>query len=217
MESTRLSSYLISGFSRGVRFRRSIYRIGIGLLITIAAMLATGCGVTGGTQRFKVDLGGAIDSPIRRIQVATVKVEADANLVQSTGTYTWGAFNAKDAAILKASLVDTLNGAVDGLTTDTATPLRIHLLVRRYIVAHSNNAGGVLACVSWCLSGASESVVFQETFYASASGHLVTTIGQIKDSVNRAIVKRIGLSVEITFAHFPGTASSRNREWIAPS
>lgn len=176
------------------------------LVRTIAATLATACsGTTGGTQRFSLDLGPAGNNPVRRVEVATLGVEPDANLVQATGTHAWGAFDANDELVLRDSLSASLDRATERLATDPSTPLYLHTRVRRYVVAHSNNAGGVLACVSWCLADGQGTPMFEETFYASSSGRLVTTLGQIKDAVNRAIVERIGRSALSLSSTSPAT------------
>jgi hypothetical protein len=67
----------------------------------------------------------------------------------------------------------------------------LHLVVRRYVVSTSNTAGAVLACVAWAATTLKGSLIYEEQFYASDAGYLVTTIGLIKDSVHKAIVRRI--------------------------
>ena len=67
----------------------------------------------------------------------------------------------------------------------------LHLVVRRYVTSVSNTAGAVIACVAWAATTPKGSVIYEEQFYASDAAYLITTIGLIKDSVHKAIVRRI--------------------------
>ncbi len=73
----------------------------------------------------------------------------------------------------------------------TGSELQIHLVIRGYFVAASNNAAGVLAVVDWCVADQDAHVLYQEVFYASHAARLVGTLGGEKDIVDQAIVRRV--------------------------
>lgn len=187
-----------SGHRRVIRIvgRLPLLALCIGSCLGLA-----GCGgAFGGTKPVVAPIAQAERwQPQRRVQLGTIVVAEDANDVRATGTFHVGKFSRGDREVLERSFWDTLETVswpADGARSDW----RVHLLVRRYLVAHSNNAGGVLACVSWALATADGKVVHSEQFYASNRGGAtgrksdiegMDTLGKVKDSVNQAIVERV--------------------------
>jgi hypothetical protein len=112
-------------------------------------------------------------------------------MLYNVGTYAWGKFDDDDQANLEATLKDTLTAATQGRSTTDEGTIKVYLMIRKYIVGTSNNAGAVFAGLDWCAADINNQVLFQETFYATSSGRLLTTVGLVKDKVNFAIVKRI--------------------------
>jgi len=162
--------------------------------VLIAAFLLSGCGTTGVTTRSAVDVGALAASSFRPISVDSVAREEAGIKLMSVGVRAWGRFDDRDQANIKGSLEDTFAAATQGRTRPDGEPIKIHLVIRKYLVAGSNNEGAVLAGVDWCATDAKDAILFQESFYATHSVRFIGTLGGLKDTVNKAIVKRIAQS-----------------------
>lgn len=161
------------------------------LLGSIVLLLA-GCGTTGTTSRFALDLDPAAPKQTEvAIHVAPASMAPDASRLYAIAVKEWGRFNAADLANLEQSLAATISSWQSGKPGATHAQLDIHLQVRRYLVGISNTAGAVLACVTWAAVDPSGQIVFQEQFYAPGSVAYVGTIGGVKDVVHKAIVRRV--------------------------
>jgi hypothetical protein len=64
-------------------------------------------------------------------------------------------------------------------------------LIRKYVIGVSDNQAVVWARVDWCAADEAKQVLFSEAFYATATVHLIGSLGGVKDRVNQAAVKRI--------------------------
>ena len=172
----------------------SVYRFSLtvhALFAVAICGLVAGCGTTGGTSRFVLPIEQSRTSPPRnRVDFGSFTSAAEGNIVISAGTYHWGAFTNKDEQNFKRSLIDTLNTVGWSSVEDENSAWRVHVILRRHIVAHDNNSGSVLAVISWSLSSGAGNIVYQEQFYATSSAFLVGTLGGMKDTVNKAIVQR---------------------------
>jgi hypothetical protein len=149
-----------------------------------AALLGTGCGLTGATSRFTVELPIKATQPIA---LASIELEPRAAQLTNIGSYAWGKYSADDLANLEGSLRDTLKEA-------SGTPeggSHVHVVVRSYLVATSNTQGGVLSCVAWAYVDRDGRLLFHEQFYATGSAVMNKTLGGLKDEVHEAIVRRI--------------------------
>ena len=130
--------------------------------------------------------------PINPVQVKTVDVDIAGIQLLSVGVKPWGRFDADDLQNIRGSLEDTLTAATRSRgSAATGSELQIHLVIRGYFVAASNNAAGVLAVVDWCVGNQDAQVLYQEAFYASHAARLVGTLGGEKDVVDQAIVRRV--------------------------
>lgn len=159
---------------------------------TLIVSLLCGCGTTGKTTRFVLELDPATPaSAATSLRVSTATIEPDAARLYTYGTSEMGRFNDEDLANIEQSLAATI------ATRRTVEPAAggpgfdIHFRVRRYLVSHSNTGGGVLACVTWALVDPAGKIIFNEQFYAMGSGAYVVTIGSIKNLAHRSIVRRI--------------------------
>jgi hypothetical protein len=151
----------------------------------------TGCGVTGKTSPFTLQL----ETPAMGEQMADIKIvsvelgEASSRLVP-VGVYAWGKFSDEDLAVLEKSLRDTISGVNHRQYAQSDSALHLYTIIRRYLLAASNVEGAVLACIAWCATDENRNIVYHEQFYASKAAGM-TTLGAIKNSVNKSIVLRI--------------------------
>jgi len=178
------------------------------LLIGITAWLSA-CGTTGATQSFVLNLdlnqGSQIVSDVRVASVATDTNEAYLNAIN---VQPWGKFDSDDLQKIDQSLRDTFAQNLPKASPNFKSKLNIHLFIRRYVVSTSNTGGGVLATVAWAVTNSQGKLIFDEQFYAWGSGYLVTTVGAIKTSVHRNMVRRIAtitmaLASDLAGADFP--------------
>ncbi len=168
----------------------------------LVAALLTGCaGVLGGTRPFVLPLEAPAGSvPRAAVSLAGFEVAPGANEVKATGTFPLGAFGEDDRRVVERSFRDTLARASWPEAPPPVRDWKLHVLLRRHLVAHSTSSGGVLACVGWALVSGDGRVVFSEQFYASVAGagsgrrngeKVPDNLGRVKDALHRAIVERI--------------------------
>lgn len=154
------------------------------------AALAAGCGTFGGTRAFTLRDGIPLATDVRATFGGLAK-EQDASKAVAVFVFGFSGFDEDDENNLASSLESTL-ASMNRAGTGPERHVIVHVMVRRYMVVASNNAVGVLACVSWALVE-QRRAVFSEQFYAAHSGFLVATVGGTKNDVNEAIVRRVAL------------------------
>ena len=161
--------------------------------VTLGAFLFLGCaGMTGSTNFMTVTPDRAIiKEPLAEIRVASVAIEPNAAFLRSVGSYAMGKFDSEDLKVLSASLQNSISSLQASVQTEPEHKLDLHVLLRHHVVAHSNNEGGVLAAVAWCLTNETGVVTFHEGFFASEPGRHTITLGAVKDAVNESILRRI--------------------------
>lgn len=174
--------------------------------VALAALALAGCGgAMGGTKPFVVTVAPEGAARTRhRIDMGGVTLAPGANDLRATGTYPVGKFDEEDRAILARSFVDSL--AKIAWPGADAEPWSIHVHLRKYLVAHSNNDGGVLAVVAWALVDGSGRPLRTAQFYASMAADDAEhrTLGGVKNGINESIVKRIVReSLEVAAARDP--------------
>lgn len=176
----------------------------ITFLIVLACAVLSACGTKGETTRFVLPLElPEGDSPRATVRVVSAAMAPDAAYLEALNVQPWGRLSPDDLRNIEASLRDTIARHLTPTTTPPVSTLDLHLVVRRYVVATSNTAGAVLTCVTWAAATPGGELIFQEQFYASDAGYLVTTIGRIKDSVHKAVVRRIATTA-LELAARPG-------------
>ncbi len=161
-------------------------------LVLFASAMLSACGSTGKTSRFVLDLD--LDYYPRanyQVRIASAAMEKNAAYLQTVNVRPWGKFGSDDLRNLEYSLRNTIKPHFSATLRTPKSRLDIHLLIRRYVVGISNTAGAVLVSVAWAATSSDGRLIFQEQFYAAGSIYLVGTIGGLKDTVHRAIVRRI--------------------------
>lgn len=167
-------------------------------VMVFGMILLSACGTTGDTRSFALDLDQDKEASIlAHVFVDSVEIDYMESYLNVVNVHPWGKFDGDDLRNIKYSLHDTLNRNLPNDSATLESQLDIHVFIRRYIVSVSNTGGGVLATVTWAVTDSDGELVFDEQFYAWGSGYLVTTVGLIKDSVHRQIVRRIATTALI--------------------
>ena len=149
-------------------------------ILFLVALIA-GCALTGRTRPQDVARPAALKQPLR---LATVELEPGQTRLQNVGTFAWGEYDGRDVGVLQESLQTTLGGG-------SGDAPQVHVVVRRFLVAHSNNEAFAVACVGWALTDADGTLLFHEQFYAADYVWLWGTIGGIKNNVHEGITRHI--------------------------
>lgn len=161
-------------------------------LVLLACDVLLGCGTTGRSSRFLLTLEpNKIEQISSEIRIAPAAMEKDALRFMAVRVYAWGAFNTADLSNMEQSLRNTLASVAPAALPQPASRLEIHLMIRRYFVSTSNTGAAILVCVAWAATNSKGEMSYHEQFYASKAAYLIGTIGLLKDSVHRAIVRRI--------------------------
>ena len=175
-------------------------------LALLACAALSACGTTGATSYFALPLDLPRGEKVTAdVHIASAAMDADAAYLNTVKVQPWGKFGPDDLKNIEQSLRDTISPHLTATSRSTDAKMDLHLVVRRYVVSTSNTAGAVLACVAWAATTPKGFVIYQEQFYASDAGYLVTTIGLIKDSVHKAIVRRIATTA-IALAQDPAAS-----------
>ena len=161
-------------------------------LVFVVCGLLLGCGTTGKTSRFVLTLEPNESEQIfSEIRIAAAARERDAARFNAVNVRPWGKFDTADLRNIEQSLRDTIASLPPAAFPQPTSRLDIHLMIRRYFVSVSNTGGAVLICVAWAATNSKGEMIYHEQFYASKAGYLIGTIGLLKDSVHKAIVRRI--------------------------
>lgn len=146
--------------------------------VTVALAALSGCAA----RPTRVTLDVPASHPV---EIALVEMEPGAAKVVNVGTYKVGKYKSRDLGVLERMLEHTV--PIRGAPEDS---FRVHLIVRSFLVAHSNNKGAGIACVAWALTNPEGELVYDEQFYASRSSP-PPSISGIKNRIHQAIVKRV--------------------------
>lgn len=158
-------------------------------LLSPLLLLATGCGVTGGTSPRKIALNPVLTgAPLTRsVQIGDVSARPDAGVNRAIGAYNLGKFDASDLATLRESVRRSLPAASN-------SDASVHIVVQHFGLTFTNNRGACLAIIDWCAANPSN-VLASERFYAAYdTGDKVfgtETIGMVKNRVLHAAAVRI--------------------------
>ena len=172
------------------------------VLLILAGTLLSACGIMGNTTRSVVQIENQpATGQFRPISVGTVAREDEGNRLLNVRVFAWGKFSDDDQSNIEASLADTLHAATHRIGQPSGDPIKVHVLIRKYFVASSNNGGAIFAGVDWALTATNNQLMFQDAFYATRECHFpqLCTLGGLKDAVNSAIIRRIAQKA-ITFA-----------------
>lgn len=157
--------------------------------ILVMLIMLAGCGgITGTTQHITIAPTGVLST--RDMQLKSLRLEENGAELINIMSYRWGKFSDEDLQTLDASLRTSLQAAQERKELKSP-PLTLEVVVRRHLVAHSNNNAAVLACVAWC-ARLNNAYLYHEQFYASAKASFARlTVGAVKDDVTERIVSRI--------------------------
>jgi hypothetical protein len=142
------------------------------------------------------------------VRIASAAMDPDAAIFNAVNVRPWGKFEPDDLRNIEQSLRDTIVPQLPATIRSTGPRLDVHLMIRRYMVSVSNTAGAVLASVTWAVTESDGKLIHHEQFYASEAVYLVGTIGLLKESVHKAIVRRISTTA-LAFAAGPAAAKAR--------
>lgn len=154
-------------------------------MIVLFALTGGGCALVGRTKPQAIAMPAEMNA---RLDVRSVELEPGQTHLQNVGTFAWGEYGARDVAALEETIRTTLATAS---AKPEAPQFQVHVVVRRFLVAHSNNEGFAVACVAWALTDAQGVLRFHEQFYASDYVRLWGTIGGIKNHVHEGITRHI--------------------------
>jgi len=148
--------------------------------IVLLGSLSFGCGPRAKPVTLDV-------SATRAVSVAPVQLEPGAGKV--TAIEAWGGgrhgYKERDLAVLQQMLEET-----NPMPGPPESSLRLHVVVRRFLVAfHQSEAVG-LACFAWAVTNPQAELVFAETVYASAYTSRKGVNG-VKDPIHQGITKRV--------------------------
>jgi hypothetical protein len=195
------------------RMNKSAYFLCI--IFMVIAISLVGCASTfGGTKAFTIPLGGALSELKGPVKVASVEMDTEASRLVYQDLAGFGKFDAKDLDNLRESICKTLMPASTVPVVENGLNFDLYVVVRTYIIYNTAQRFNVLACVAWCLADPSGEIVYHEQFFASDKGSSFgTTIGDVKMTLHRNLVRRIGMkALYVVKVHppehepvFPGT------------
>lgn len=129
--------------------------------------------------------------PKATLVLASLAAEPNAKGFPPGGIAT-ASFSAADLKVLEQSFGDTIRGANGPRPDGPKDELRLHVVIRRYVVGSAGNSSvekGAIACVGWAaVSG--ERVIHHEQFYATSRRKMGTSSAN-KNTVDQAIVERV--------------------------
>lgn len=159
------------------------------IFLSIAFLLLIGCGTTGKTRPFtlKIEHG---QEKMDIINVVSVDKSKDSAKLAAVGVIPMGRFSEKDLAVIEKSIKDTIAN-ININSSKTSGETNIYIIIRAYYVAASNNACSVMASIAWCATDENKNIIYSEQFYATAKGIIMTTIGSVKNKLQKNIVNRI--------------------------
>lgn len=122
-----------------------------------------------------------------RVYVAPVELEPGAG--KTTGIEALGSgryrYDEKDLGVFQQMLDET--NPMPGAPEES---LRIHVVVRRYLVVYHESEAAGIGCVAWALTNPQGQLIFDETVYASAYTNWKGVNG-VKNPMNQGLTKRI--------------------------
>ena len=151
------------------------------VLLCIVLFGISGC--TASVLRVEIDPPPIRPRPILEIgSVAYVPTETK---LQNVGTFAVGKYKDTDLEALRGSF------------QESAKPFagpgahRVHVVVRRVLIATSNNTGLACACVAWAIESPDGKLIFHEQFYAWDLERFVGSVAGVKNGMHAAIIRRV--------------------------
>jgi hypothetical protein len=180
--------------------------IALAMLVSFAAQAQSG--LFGGTREVSVEVDStATASLLRSVRLGSVVI-AGANEIDSVGTFHVGDFDDKEREIIEQALTAAFASVP---WPGGSEQWDVHVVIRHYYVAHSNNDGGIVAGVAWAMIESDDRIVFSDEFYAAAQKSDMErrrTLGHLKELINTAIVDRVAqTSLRLAGAEDPTAVS----------
>lgn len=154
---------------------------GLAWLVPLSALLAfTAFGCSARVKTVTLNVQGT-----HPVSIAPIEMEPGATKLVAVGTYKVGKYKSKDLRVLQTMLDRTI--PMRGAPEES---FRVHLVVRSFLIVHSNEKGAGLACVAWALTNPHQELVFDEQFYAARASPPLSVTG-IKNRIHEGITKRV--------------------------
>ncbi|MBU5611507.1 hypothetical protein [Geomonas azotofigens] len=170
------------------RWLRTTFRFASSLLVS---SLLLSCAYYGSTSREGVSVRKPPDSmPLRPVTVANVTLHFTGVRLITLPFTPLARFTEEDRGNFAGSLDKTLNAAMKWHQLN-GDEVRVHVIIRRHIVGWSSEYNAAFAGFAWCAADPAGNILFQEQFYATDRCGTLCNLGDLKDSVNRAAIKRI--------------------------
>jgi len=148
------------------------------LLSALLAFTAFGCSARAKTVTLNVQA-------TQPVSVSPLEMDPGAAQLVAVGSYKVGKYKSKDLGTLQTMLERTI--PMRGAPEES---FRIHLVVRSFLIVHSNEKGAGLACIAWALTNPEQELVFDEQFYAARASPPLSVSG-IKNRMHEGITKRV--------------------------
>jgi hypothetical protein len=142
------------------------------------------------------------------VSVAPIELEPGASKVTAIDVPFGGGayrYKEKDLAVLQQMFEET--NPIPGAQGEA---FRIHVLIRRILVAYHQSESAGISCVAWALTNPGGELIFDETFYAAAYTPNQGVNG-VKKRLNKGITKRAhSVAQEVA----SGRSPPRPNTWI---
>jgi hypothetical protein len=168
--------------------RPSMQVVAAALLSSILLAGLPSSGVAGQTEPSTLQQAPTAKKQPSPLAIASVVME-EAKL-DNVEVFAWGKPSQKDVRTIREALEKEIAPFAQKSPDTQDNPLKIWVVIRRYLVATSNDASSSLASVAWCAAYDAEHIVFHEEFYAAKHREMRFT----KGPVNKAIALRIAAS-----------------------
>ena len=174
---------------------KAILSLGLHHIFALLTISMSGCGIMGYTTRTVIDLETLPKiAQMRPTSLASITRNEQGEHLTTVGrVHAWGAFDDNDQSNIAASIEDALAAAVREKQVTVDEPIRVHVLIREYLLRMSTHFVAIVSGVDWAVVNSSNEILFQDTFYATSycETPAICAVGYEKDKVNHAIVERI--------------------------
>lgn len=121
------------------------------------------------------------------IPLAVASIEMEEAKLENVGVFAWFKPSQKDLLSIREFLERDITPYAPVTREVGKDPLKIWIVIRRYLLVTTSDSGDALVSVAWCAAYSSEHIVFHEEFYAAK--HKFSWLP--KGDVHKAIARRI--------------------------
>ncbi|QWV97059.1 hypothetical protein KP005_17185 [Geomonas nitrogeniifigens] len=173
---------------------RAIRRLGITSLFAsslLVSCLLLSCAYPGATSPTGITVRQPPQAtPLRPINVRKVFLNYSGVKVVELSLFPSAGFGLKDKGNFDASLKSTLKGATKW-HDQKGDEIRLYVVINRYIIGWYGEYSAAHAAFAWCAADPGGKVLFQEQFYATTRCTSLCNLGEMKDRINHAAIRRI--------------------------